>query len=123
MRLRFGLALGLAFLPAVAAAQVPGGPGACYEAGICQPLSPEQHNVSLVSSTALNVPAGATYAVVCAAVQNVRFTWDGSTTPTASVGFILPSGSCVSLGGAVIISQFRAIAAVAGGVIDVGYAK
>jgi hypothetical protein len=87
------------------------------------PLSPEQHNLSLASSTALTVPTGATYATVCARTAEVEYTWDGTTTPTtAPLGFALAAGTCVPLEGATVLANFRAISP-SGGTIDVGYAK
>jgi len=43
----------------------------------------------LNASTGLIVPDGATHALVMASTQNVRWTHDGTTVPTASVGFLL----------------------------------
>lgn len=47
---------------------------------------------SLSAAAALTVPAGATYALIQAETQNVRWRDDG-TAPTASVGMILVAGA------------------------------
>jgi len=83
------------------------------------PLSPGQHNLAPISSTALTVPTGARYATVCASSATVKYTTDGTTTPTASVGQPLAAGSCVSLSGATVLTNFRAISAT--GILDVEY--
>lgn len=86
-------------------------------------LSPGQYNLGITSSTALTAPAGATYAVVTAETANVRYTLDGVTTPTASVGIILAAGASIGLYGADPIAKFRAIQAAAGATIGVNYAR
>ena len=87
------------------------------------PLTPAQNNLAITSSTALTIPAGATYAVVCASGANVNFEVDGTTTPTASVGMPLLQSQCVSLSGATVISNFRAIQKSATATLDVSYYK
>ena len=83
------------------------------------PLSPGQHNLTPTSSTALTVPAGARYATVCASSATVKYTTDGTTTPTGSVGQPLAAGSCVPLSGPMVLANFRAISAT--GTLDVEY--
>jgi len=83
------------------------------------PLSPGQHNLAPTSSTALSVPTGARYATVCASSATVKYTTDGTTTPTGSVGQPLAAGSCVSLSGATVLANFRAISTT--GTLDVEY--
>jgi opacity protein-like surface antigen len=87
------------------------------------PLSGAQYGLSVASSTALTVPAGTTYAVVCAETATVRYTTSG-TTPTASVGIPLfgssTSAPCVPLQGPLVIAAFRAISS-GGGTIDAEY--
>jgi hypothetical protein len=88
------------------------------------PQSPGQYTpVADTTSTALTIPPGATYAVVCAEGANHRFTWDGSTTPTAAIGQQLLQNQCVSLSGAPIIAAFKIIQVSAGGFFTVSYAK
>lgn len=87
----------------------------------CTPLSPGQYNLAITTSTALTPPSGATYAVVVAEVANIRYTIDGTTTPTASVGKLLTPGASISLWSAAEIAAFRAISAT--GTIGVDYAK
>lgn len=86
-------------------------------------LSPMQAGLAVVGSTALTVPSGATYAVVCARTQNVNYTTDGTTTPTASVGMQLIQNQCVSLSGATVLANFRAIQQTATATLDVSYFK
>jgi len=72
------------------------------------PLSPGQHNLSLASAAALTVPGGARYATICASGGTAKYTTDGTTTPSATVGMPLISGACVALTGAAVIANFRA---------------
>ena len=73
------------------------------------PLSPGQYDLAVTSVTALTAPTGARYAVVCAETATVRYTTDGATTPTSSVGMPLAANSCVSLSGATVLANFRAL--------------
>lgn len=50
------------------------------------PVSGAQYGLTVASSTALTVPTGATYATVTVEGGTVRYTSDGATTPTATVG-------------------------------------
>jgi hypothetical protein len=81
--------------------------------------------VSDATATGLTVPTGATYAVVCFEGSNHRFTWDGQTTPTASVGSLVGYGPgvCMTLMGQNTLSAFKAIAVSAGGTFTVSYGK
>lgn len=90
------------------------------------PLTPMQSGLTIASSTALTVPTGATYAVVCAYGQAVNYTTDGTTTPTTTssgAGMQLAVGSCVPLSGATVISNFRAIQQSATATLSVSYFK
>jgi hypothetical protein len=88
------------------------------------PLTAGQHNLGIVTSTALTVPATATYATLCASGAAVKYTTDGTTTPTASVGQPLALGQCVPLAGATVLANFRAIQSGAGAAtLDVEYFK
>lgn len=83
------------------------------------PLTPGQHNLAPVSSTGLTIPVGAAYATVCASTATVKYTTDGTTTPTSSVGQPLTAGTCVALNGAIVLANFRAISA--SGTLDIEY--
>lgn len=83
------------------------------------PLPPGQHNLSPASSTALTIPAGARYATVCASTAAARYTTDGATTPTPTVGQPLPASSCISLSGPAVLANFRIMSP--SGTIDVEY--
>jgi len=87
------------------------------------PLTPGQHNLAITASTALAVPTTATYATICGSSVLIRYTTDGTTTPTASVGQPLQAGSCVALSGATVLANFRAIQSAANGTLDVEYFK
>lgn len=88
------------------------------------PLTPGQYTpVSDAASTALTVPSGAAYAVVCAEGANHRYTWDGTTTPTASVGTQLLQNACLPLSGPLVLAAFRIITQSAGGTFTVSYGK
>ncbi len=83
------------------------------------PLAPGEHNVAPTSSTALVVPGGARYATVCASGASVKYTTDGMTAPSASIGQPLAAGACVSLSGATVLINFRAFSQT--GTLDVEY--
>lgn len=87
------------------------------------PLTPMQTAVSITSSTALTIPSGATYAVVCVEGNNARYSTDGTTTPTATVGMVLLQNQCVSLSGATTLARFLAIQVAATATLDVSYFK
>lgn len=89
------------------------------------PLTPGQYTpVSDSAATALTAPAGATYAAVCVEGANHRYTWDGTTTPTASIGTLWPqSAGCLYLSGALAIANFKVISVTAGGTFTASYAK
>ena len=107
MKVALAFALILA-LCAPAAAQAPGGVATPFG---FTPLALGQHNLTPTSATPLSVPANALYAVVCAASASVRYTTDGATTPTASLGMTLAAGACVFLSGAKVLANFSAISA------------
>lgn len=87
-----------------------------------EPVSPGQYTpVTDSSATALTIPSGATYAAVCAEGANHRYTWDGTTTPTASVGTQLLQNTCMYLQGYPVMLAFRIISV--GGSFTVSYAK
>jgi hypothetical protein len=83
------------------------------------PLSPGQHNLAPTTATALSVPSGARFATVCASIATVRYTTDGTTTPTTAIGQPLLAGACVSLTGPAVLANFRAISSA--GTLDVEY--
>lgn len=88
------------------------------------PLTPGQYTpVSDAAATALTIPSGATYAVICAEAASHRFTWDGTTTPTAAIGTVLAQGSCVQMSGASSLAAFRIITVTGGGTFTASYAK
>lgn len=89
-----------------------------------EPISPGQYTpVSDTTAQALTPPAGATYAVVCVEGSNHRYTWDGTTTPTASVGALIQQGSCIPFEGTSVIQAVKIIAVSAGGTFTVSYGK
>lgn len=87
------------------------------------PLTPMQAGLTIASSTALTLPSGATYAVICARSQNVNYTTDGTTTPTASVGMQLLQNQCVGIQGATTLGNFRAIQQAPTATLDISYFK
>lgn len=112
----------LLLLPSAAFAQNIGPPslvtGAPY---FYTPLSPGQHGLAPTSATGLTIPSGSTYATVCASTATVRYTTDGTTVPTSSVGQPLASGSCVALSGKTVLTNFSAFSS--SGTLDVEYFK
>jgi hypothetical protein len=85
------------------------------------PLSPGQHNLAPTSAAGLTIPTGARYATICASTATVRYTTDGTTLPTSSVGMPLSGGACMNLSGAIVLANFRAFAT--SGTLDVEYFK
>ena len=83
------------------------------------PLPPSQHNLAPTSATSLTVPAGARTATVCASAAPAKYTTDGVTIPTASVGQPLAAGSCLSLSGPAVLANFRVVSAL--GTLDIEY--
>jgi hypothetical protein len=90
------------------------------------PLTPMQSGLTVASAQALTVPAGATYAVVCAYGQAVNYTTDGTTTPTGTAtgtGMQLAAGSCLALSGPLVIANFKAIQQSATATLSASYFK
>jgi hypothetical protein len=85
------------------------------------PLAPGQYGVTPTSATALTLPTGARVAVICASTASVRYTTDGSTTPTSSVGVQIPASTCIELTGSAVLANFKAISAT--GSLDVEFFK
>ncbi len=83
------------------------------------PVGSGQHNLAPTVATALTVPASARFMRVCATTATVKYTTDGLTTPTASIGEPLFASSCLELSGVRVLSNFRAISAT--GTLDVEY--
>jgi hypothetical protein len=83
------------------------------------PLAPGQHGVAITTSTGLAVPAGATFATVCARGVALNCTTDGVTAPTSSVRMPLAAAACVSLAGPAVLANFRALSAT--GTLDAEY--
>ena len=69
-----------------------------------------QQITSLSSATALTVPAGSDYAVIHCETQNVRWRDDG-TSPTTTVGMILPAGSELEYEGPLSVIKFIEVTA------------
>jgi hypothetical protein len=90
---------------------------------ILTPVGTMQAALGVASATSLTVPAGASYAVVCVEGAAIRYTVDGSTTPTASTGMPVSSGQCLSLSGTVALANFKAIQQTATATLDVSYFK
>ncbi len=99
------------------------GPGSGSQPYNYTPLTPGQFGLGVVSSTALTIPTGALQAQVCAETQSVRYTWDGTTTPTASVGTLLVAGQCIPFSGATLLANLRFIQTAATATLDVQYTK
>jgi hypothetical protein len=79
-----------------------------------------QQITSLSGATALTVPAGATYCIVTAESQAVRWRDDG-TNPTASVGMPIASGNSYSFNGAANLAALRFIEQTASAILNVSY--
>lgn len=91
---------------------------------VVNPSSPGQYTpVADDTAQSLTIPSGAIYAVVCAEVTNHRYTWDGTTTPTASVGTQLLQNNCVPITGSASMGAFKIIDQTSGGKFTVSYGK
>jgi len=100
-----------------------GGAGAGSQPYNYTPLTPGQFGLGVVSSTALTIPTGALQAQVCAETQSVRYTWDGTTTPTTTVGSPLTAGQCIQFSGSTLLANLRFIQTAATATLDVQYTK
>lgn len=100
-----------------------GAPGSGSQPYNYTPLGPGQFALGVVSSTALTIPTGALQAQVCAETQSVRYTWDGTTTPTTTVGSLLLANQCVQFSGATLLSNLRFIQTASAATLDVQYTK
>lgn len=87
------------------------------------PLGPSQNALGVATATTLTIPIGAAYATVCVEGAAVRWTWDGTTTPTASVGQPMLANSCTAFSGAAILANLKFIQQAATATLDVEYAK
>ena len=87
------------------------------------PLTPGQFNLGIVASTALTIPTGALQAVVCVSGANANYTYDGTTTPTNSVGMPLLQNQCIQFSGAVELANIRFIQQSATATLNVSYTK
>ena len=83
------------------------------------PLSPGQHGLAPTSSTALTIPSGARMATICASTAVVRYTTDGTTAPTSTVGMPIQQNTCIQLTGPLVLYNFRMLSAT--GTVDVEY--
>lgn len=87
------------------------------------PLTPGQYGLAITTATALTIPTGALQAVVCASGNSVNYTYDGTTTPTSSVGMPLASGQCIQFSGATVLSNLKFIQTAATATLNVSYTK
>ena len=87
------------------------------------PVSPGQFGVTVASSTGLTIPSGALQAVVSVEGNSVRYTYDGTTTPTATVGHLLTSGQAIQFFSATILTNLRFIQVAATATLNVSYTK
>jgi len=98
-------------------------PGAGSQPYNYTPLSPGQYGLAVTSSTGLTIPTGALQAQVCASGNNVNYTWDGTTTPTASVGQPLLQNQCIQFSGATLLANLKFIQTASTATLNVGYTK
>lgn len=76
---------------------------------------------SLNTAKTLTVPTGASVAWVQAVTNNVRYTLDGSTTPTSSVGQVLYAGHAPTVLHGEQISNFKGIETASSATLEVHY--
>lgn len=87
------------------------------------PLTPGQYGLTVAASTTLTIPTGALEANVCVSGNNVNYTYDGTTTPTISVGLPLLNGQCIQFSGATVLSNLKFIQTAATATLNIGYTK
>ena len=87
------------------------------------PVSPGQFGLGVVSSTALTIPSGALQAVISVEGNSVRYTYDGTTTPTATVGHLLTAGQSIQFSGSSVLANLKFIQIAATATINVSYTK
>lgn len=75
---------------------VPAAADPSYQLSPQKPLTGSQFGLGVASATKLTYPSGTTTAVCTVEGQSVRYADDG-TTPTASVGTLVPVGSVVTI--------------------------
>jgi hypothetical protein len=94
-------------------------PAAAQQRSQPQVANGYQQITSLGSATALTIPAGSSYAVVCVETQAVRWRDDG-TAPTSTVGMPIPAGNCMQI---VILvpTKLQFIQQASSATIDVSY--
>jgi hypothetical protein len=119
---RLLLASILIWMASLALAQIPGPPNLTTNSPYpFVPLPPGQYGLAPTSSTALTIPALSTYATICAETATVRYTTDGATTPTSSIGIPILTGVCVGISGPLPLKNFRAFSAT--GTLDIEFFK
>lgn len=87
------------------------------------PVAGSQFGLTCASSTSLTVPAGALQAIVSIEGGSVRYTHDGVTTPTSTVGHLLTSGTFEPFYGAAILANLKFIQASGTVTLNVSYLK
>lgn len=111
------LAAALAAIACPALAQVAAGPTVYRFSS----AGAGQHNVTPTAAVGLTVPGNAQFANVCATTLAIRYTTDGSTAPSGTVGQLIPVGTCVWVSGPALLANFRMYSAT--GVADIEYFK
>src|SRR5688572_19886228 len=79
-----------------------------------------QQITDVSASTALTVPTGATFAIVTAETQAVRFRDDG-VAPSATVGMPIASGQSYTFSGATALAALRFFEQTSGAILNVSY--
>lgn len=99
-----------------------GGSSAPYSFSPSSTTNSDQHNLPIVTATALTVPSDATFAQVCVTGTKVNYRWDG-TSPSATVGQPLLSSQCFFFQGRNILLGLKFIQTAASATLDVSYSK
>jgi hypothetical protein len=87
------------------------------------PLTPGQHNLGVTTSTSLTIPTGALFAMMTVSGNSIRYTTDGTTTPTSTIGMPMQVNQSIMFSGATVLSNLRIIQQAATATIDVEYFK
>lgn len=88
-----------------------------------QPAGASQFNLPCSSLTSLTVPSGAQQCVVSIEGGSVRYSHDGQTNPSATVGHLLPAGTFEPFVGATILANLKFFPASGSPIINASYLK
>lgn len=87
------------------------------------PVTGSQFALTCATATSLTVPGTAAQCQVTVEGADVRYTYDGVTTPTATTGFLAMAGALLNFSGATLLSNLKFIAVGGSPTLNVQYTK